>query len=475
MSFVGIDDIMAAVEGVVGSAFHAAARSGHISAPPMLPLQRMTYTEAMTRYGSDKPDRRYDFPIHDVTAAVMECTFVPFRRVLDKDGERDGTADGNTDDHHGAGSAVGSSDGMDLPSSTQPSVRALNVKGFATAADGKVANLTRKEREALVKDIPNRGDAQLFVAIVQAPPTDGGSNNSSSNTNSADGVDGAVGEGGDVPRLSWASDGFAKKLTPSELAALERTLDAEPGDLIVLSVGCGLEPCERLGFVRMRCAEQMMETGTLCIDADNQFSLFWVVDFPLFVPAEDEGPVAGRTADCPVESAHHPFTAPIDAHIPLMMKCLEENKADETGTTVNDALLRVQGLHVDLVCNGMEIGGGGVRIHNATMQEEVLKAGGVKRPADSFSHLLEALNHGCPPHGGFAVGFDRLVALLCGCKSLRDVIAFPKSANGRDLLTGAPSAIQDTDLAVYNIACTASQATGTGETTGSTEFSSAKT
>ena len=445
MSFVGVEDIMAAVEGVVGSAWQAAAGmpGGGALAPISLPRPRMPYRKALVRYGSDKPDLRFELPIVDVSAALVGSSFVPFERVLASAEEEAKQAT------EALGVGGGDDDEWQMPPPTRGSIRAVALKGYCKKEGGKVASLSRREREALVAGIPKRGDAKLFVATLQQD-----------------------GDGG----LAWQSDGFAKKLTASELDALAAAVGAEAGDAVVLAAGRGIDPCERLGFVRSRCGNEMMQSGALDVEPDA-CSMFWVVDFPLFLPSDEEGGFSSTVVDdqsgtgVSLDSAHHPFTAPHPDHTRLLEAYLEaagsssssssSSGGDAGGGTATAkevaeakaALLEVQGLHVDLVCNGLEIGGGGVRIHNADLQAAVMRdVLELPRFADSFAHLLDALRHGCPPHGGFAVGLDRLVALLAGTSTLRDVIAFPKSTNGRDLMTGAPSRIGEEDLAAYHIA-----------------------
>ena len=160
--------------------------------------------------------------------------------------------------------------------------------------------------------------------------------------------------------------------------------------------------------------------------------IFWVTDFPLFEQDGDEGSGDGLTA------THHPFTAPIE---------------EDAETLWRGDALRVRGQHYDLVANGMEIGGGSIRIHDSNMQRHVLDEilGLDSAQSSTFGHLLDALAHGCPPHGGIALGLDRLTAMMCDADSIRDVIAFPKSAAGNDLLSGAPAELTSGQLAEYHL------------------------
>jgi aspartyl-tRNA synthetase len=145
-----------------------------------------------------------------------------------------------------------------------------------------------------------------------------------------------------------------------------------------------------------------------------------------------------------LQATHHPFTAPKEGDAHLL---------GTTGAVDPDKALRITAQHYDIVLNGVELGGGSIRIHDSNMQRRVLKdvLGLPSSQLDNFKHLLTALEHGCPPHGGIALGFDRLIALLVNAQSVRDVIAFPKTATGNDLLTGAPSAVTKEQLEEYGI------------------------
>ena len=150
-----------------------------------------------------------------------------------------------------------------------------------------------------------------------------------------------------------------------------------------------------------------------------------MVDFPLFLPNEDTGRL---------ESAHHPFTRPHDDDIPLL-----ETKPE---------LVRAQ--HYDLVLNGQEIGGGSIRIHEAAMQKYILEDI-LKEDTSQLQHMLDALSFGCPPHGGIALGLDRLMMIMCQAQSIRDVIAFPKTTGGKDLMSGSPTQVTDEDKSYYHL------------------------
>ena len=213
---------------------------------------------------------------------------------------------------------------------------------------------------------------------------------------------------------------IAKHITESELQNLQERMDMKPGDLVVIASGIG-EPVETtLGRLRLWARDRLIANGTLVVPQDR-FDIFWVVDFPLFT-----------WEDGKMLSTHHPFTAPVSE--------------DASMLDGNPELVR--GQHYDVVLNGFEIGGGSIRIHKKEDQIKVLRDVLKMAPEKvaEFQHLLDALGHGCPPHGGIALGFDRLMAVMVGAKSLRDVIAFPKSSSGAELMTGAPAPLGDTEL-----------------------------
>uniref|UniRef100_A0A673Z385 Aspartyl-tRNA synthetase 2, mitochondrial n=1 Tax=Salmo trutta TaxID=8032 RepID=A0A673Z385_SALTR len=199
---------------------------------------------------------------------------------------------------------------------------------------------------------------------------------------------------------------------------------ARPGDLLLISAGT--QECRPLlGKLRLQCAE-LLEGSGVAVRDPSAFHFLWVVDFPLFLPKEEDPDQ--------LESAHHPFTAPLpeDAHLLYSLPH------------------KVRGQHYDLVLNGCEIGGGSIRIHKASDQQHVLETI-LKEDPSLLSHLLEALDSGAPPHGGIALGLDRFLSIIVGAPSIRDVIAFPKSFRGHDLMSRAPDFVSEDELKSYHI------------------------
>jgi aspartyl-tRNA synthetase len=261
-------------------------------------------------------------------------------------------------------------------------VKALNAKGMAGATQGQMDTMTE-----LAKSFGARGLAYIKI------------------------------EGGE-----WKSP-IVKFFNESEKAALSSKLKIEEGDLILFAADQWLNACEILGKIRLYCAELLKNQGKLTLPSD-QFDFLWVVDFPLLSFDKEQNRWY---------SSHHPFTAPVGEDVPML-------KSDPK---------KVRGQHYDIVVNGVELGGGSIRIHQPEVQktifEEVLQI-----PADMvkarFGYMLEAFRYGAPPHGGIALGFDRLIAILCGTPSIRDVIAFPKTAKGVDMMTEAPAPVEAKQL-----------------------------
>ncbi|ODQ51222.1 hypothetical protein SAICODRAFT_42218, partial [Saitoella complicata NRRL Y-17804] len=193
------------------------------------------------------------------------------------------------------------------------------------------------------------------------------------------------------------------------------------------------------GRARTAAIEAMTTAGLW--EPSKKFSFCWVVDFPLFTPSTDNAAEPGQGGTLGLSSTHHPFTAPV---------VMDRTKLAEM---VKQDPLSIKGQHYDIVCNGVELGGGSIRIHDAVLQRTMLTdyLGIPSERLVQFSHLIAALSAGCPPHGGIALGFDRLVAMLHGTTSIRDVIAFPKNSAGRDMLVGSPSPLDNDRLKDYHL------------------------
>jgi aspartyl-tRNA synthetase len=220
----------------------------------------------------------------------------------------------------------------------------------------------------------------------------------------------------------WKSP-IVKFFNAAEKEALSKKLDIAEGDLILFAADQWLNACEILGKIRLYCADVLKAQGKLKSES-GRFDFLWVVDFPLLSFDKEQNRWY---------SSHHPFTAPVAEDVPLLKS--EPRK--------------VRGQHYDVVVNGVELGGGSIRIHQPDLQktvfEEILQI-----PPDEtrlrFGYMLDAFRYGAPPHGGIALGFDRLIAILCGTPSIRDVIAFPKTAKGTDLMTDSPAPVSARQL-----------------------------
>jgi aspartyl-tRNA synthetase len=233
-------------------------------------------------------------------------------------------------------------------------------------------------------------------------------------------------EGGD-DGPSWRSP-VAKFLKSEELAAVGRALGAGPGDLLLLVADEAGVAAQTLGALRSELAARFG------LAAVGDWRLLWVTDFPLFEWNDEEGRW---------NALHHPFTAPTDDSVELLER--------------NPGAARARAY--DIVINGWEIGGGSIRINRPEVQRKVFEALGIgaHEADEKFGFLIEALGHGAPPHGGIALGIDRLAALLASRESIRDVIAFPKTASGADLLTGAPAPLEPRQLRELGIRTDASR------------------
>ena len=261
-------------------------------------------------------------------------------------------------------------------------VKALNAKGMACATQGQIETMTE-----YAKSFGARGLA--FIKVEDG---------------------------------EWKSP-IVKFFNAAEKEALTRKLAIEEGDLILFAADQWLTACEILGKIRLYCAEVLKTQGKLVIPADR-FDFLWVIEFPLLSFDKEQNRWY---------SSHHPFTAPVTEDIPLL-------KTDPK---------KVRGQHYDIVVNGVELGGGSIRIHQPDVQktifEEILAIPPEMVKA-RFGYMLEAFRYGAPPHGGIALGFDRLIAILCGTTSIRDVIAFPKTAKGTCLMTDSPGSVEPKQL-----------------------------
>ncbi len=261
-------------------------------------------------------------------------------------------------------------------------VKAINAKGLAGATQSQTDGMTE-----LAKNFGAKGLAYIKV------------------------------EGGE-----WKSP-IVKFFSETEKASLSKKLNVEEGDLILFAADQWLTACEILGKLRLYCADILKAAGKLAIPADR-FDFLWVIDFPLLSFDKEQNRWY---------SSHHPFTAPIAEDAPML-------KTDPK---------KVRGQHYDIVVNGVELGGGSIRIHQPDVQKTVFEEVLQIPPEETqlrFGYLLDAFRYGAPPHGGIALGFDRLIAILCGTPSIRDVIAFPKTAKGACLMTESPSVVSPRQL-----------------------------
>jgi len=343
MSFIEREDIYALIEGLLKRVWKTA-----LGMDIPTPFQRITFEEAMNRFGIDKPDTRFGFELVDMTEDFKSSTFKVFSGAV---------ANGGV-------------------------VKAMNAKGLACVTQGQMETMTD-----YAKSFGAKGLAYIKV------------------------------ENGE-----WKSP-IVKFFSDEEKEALQTKLQIEEGDLILFAADQWLTACEILGKIRLYVAEVLQKTGKLTIDP-KQFEFLWVIEFPLLAFDKEQNRWY---------SSHHPFTAPVEEDIPNLT---EDPKA-------------VRGQHYDIVVNGVELGGGSIRIHQPEVQKSVFKD--VLQISEEeiklrFGYMLEAFKFGAPPHGGIALGFDRMIALLCGTQSIRDVIAFPKTAKGTDLMAESPAAVTPRQL-----------------------------
>lgn len=344
-SFITKEEIFVLIEGLLKEIFAAT-----LEVTVETPFSRLTYQEAMDRFGSDKPDLRFGTELIDFSDSFRDTQFKVFRGALDQNGV----------------------------------VKAINAKGFANVTTGQIEELTN-----LAKQTGARGLA--FIKV----------------------------ENGE-----WKSP-IVKFFSETEKEALRKKLAIEEGDLILFAADNWETVCNVLGRLRLKVAELINLTTD---PADLKF--LWVTDFPLmsFDPAENKW-----------NAMHHPFTRPKAEDVPLLEK-------GEFGRVRADAY--------DVVLNGVEIGGGSIRIHEPELQQKVFAVLGIgpEQQRKLFQHLLSAFSFGAPPHGGIALGIDRLLMLITGTSNIRDVIAFPKNSRGQDLMMDAPAEVSPKQLRDLHLA-----------------------
>lgn len=342
MSFIEMEDILVLMEEMTKTVFSEICE---IQLPEHFP--RMTYAEAISRFGTDKPDTRFGLELKDLSDLAARCDFKVFRTVISKGGM----------------------------------VKGLNAKGLA--------GLSRKEIENITKEAMQRGAKGLAwmkvtVDALEAP--------------------------------------ISKFFKAEQLDEIKEILEGEPGDLLLFVADKAQVVHDVLGTLRLSLGKRLK-----LID-EKTFHPLWVTDFPLF---------EYDTGEKRYIAIHHPFTSPMDEDLPLL-------KEDP---------IKVRAKAYDLVINGVELGGGSIRIHQEEIQSTIFSLLGIEKEAaaEKFGFLLEALQYGAPPHGGMAFGFDRMVALLAGVDSIRDVIPFPKTQKGICLMTDAPSDVDARQLKELHI------------------------
>lgn len=353
MSFINENDIMGMVEGLMKKLFKACF---DIDLP--LPLPRMTYDEAMRRYGHDAPDLRFDMEIVDLSDIAGACNFRVFKETI---------------------------------------VAGKVVRGLRAPGGGK--RYSRKDIDGMTTFVQEDFGAKGLAWFK---------------------VD-------DDGKLASS---IAKNFTPEEQTQIIERFGAQSGDFLAIIADTFETSCKALYGLRKKFG---VDLNLYDPKAKN---LSWIVEFPMFAPTEadgSDGSVEGSTWT----AMHHPFTSPRPQDMADLAKHPETARA----------------VAYDLVLNGSEVGGGTIRIHDQNLQREVFGILGItsEMAQERFGFLLDALQHGAPPHGGLAIGLDRLVMIFAGCDSIRDCIAFPKTQRATDVMTGAPGTVdqrQMTDLAI---------------------------
>jgi aspartyl-tRNA synthetase len=338
MAFVEEEDVMHIFEEMMEVLFNDV-----LNKRITLPIKRLSFRQAMDRFGTDRPDIRFDMELMDLTEIAGASDFRVFKNIIEEGGV----------------------------------IKAITVKEGASV-------FSRKGIDELAAKVKENGAQGLFWIKIKE-------------------------EG-------WQSS-LDKFFSDKNKTLLNKSADAEPGDLVLLVADKRKISNKALGALRLQIAEQ------LGLIKEGSYSFVWIIKFPLFEFDENEGRL---------QAVHHPFTAPAPEDLDILGKTPE----------------KVNARSYDLVLNGAEIGGGSVRIHDLETQEKIFNLLGISsdEAEAKFGFLLEALKHGAPPHGGMALGFDRLVAIMTGVKSIREVIAFPKTTNAGCPLTGAPSPVDKEQL-----------------------------
>ena len=335
LSFIDREDMYALIEGLMTKVWKDV-----INVDIQAPFLRMSYFDAMNRFGVDKPDIRFDMELQDCGEIFKSSGFKVFSDAIKSGG----------------------------------AVKAVNMKGLADLTQGELRNL-----EDTAKTLGAKG-----LAFIKC-------------------------EDGE-----WKSP-IVKLFSDEEKASLTATLKIEDGDIVFFAASEWERACTILGRVRLDAAQLLVKRGKLTIDP-NDYKFLWVIEFPLMIFDEE----AGRYI-----SSHHPFTSPVVEDIPLL----------------DSDPKKVRGQHYDLVLNGVELGGGSIRIHQPELQKKVFEEV-LQIPKDlvesRFGYMLKAFEYGAPPHGGIAFGLDRMVTILTQRTSIRDVIAFPKNQRGQEMMTSSP-------------------------------------
>jgi aspartyl-tRNA synthetase len=352
MSFIEEEDILSLLEDIFTSMVKAVKPDLEV----MRPFPRLTYAEAMERYGTDKPDLRFGLDIKDLTDIAGQCDFSVFRSAADR-GEK---------------------------------VKGICAPGCADYSRSQLNELNKRVREL---------GAEGLVTISLAASAGSLSNLTTETVKSV----------------------AAKFLTMDQIREIAERLGADVGDLLLIIAG-------KSELVNTALGELRLEIGhRLELDNSRLLAFAFILDFPLLQGGEE-----GRW-----ESMHHPFTAPKDEDVSLLDTTPE----------------KVRGKHYDMVCNGCEIGGGSLRIYTGELQRRIFRLLGYSDDEieERFGHLLEAFDYGAPPHGGIALGLDRIMMLLAGAGTIREVIAFPKTQEAADLTFRAPSPVPEEQLAELHL------------------------